>query len=52
MAGWREFGGGWRWWTPGGFLYLSLGTDINWVRIEVGPVEVTVHRRLKWEGRE
>jgi hypothetical protein len=37
--------GGWRWWTRGGFMYVSLATDVNWFHIEVGPVDVTVGRR-------
>jgi hypothetical protein len=42
--------GGWRWWSPGGLLYISLATEINWLRVEVGPVELLVRRRHKTGG--
>ena len=35
---------GWRWWDKKRRLYVSLGTDINWFHLKVGPVSLVVKR--------
>lgn len=46
MKPFRGFGG-WRWWSRKGFIYVSAGTEFNWLRLEVGPVEIKVARASK-----
>lgn len=47
-----ERGGGWRWWSPKRFLFISFGTDIYWFHLEVGPVSIAVERGQEYEWRK